>query len=85
MTDATTKTTPELEAPTPRRVLHPTLEKMEQEKVQPSIPLSRSFYQNLYELASRSPGAAISSICALFITLILAITLPLFFSRPSSC
>jgi hypothetical protein len=37
---------------------------------------SKSFYQTLLTVAERSPGATVSSICALFITIILAIIVP---------
>lgn len=42
----------------------------------PNLPVSKS----LLEIASRSPTAAISSIAALFITIILSIVIPLMFT-----
>ena len=41
-----------------------------------SLHPSKSFYERLYDFASKSPGATVSSICALFITIILAVTVP---------
>ena len=41
-----------------------------------SLHPSKSFYERLYDFASKSPGATVSSICALFITVILAVTVP---------
>ena len=37
---------------------------------------SPSFYQRIMHIAEQSPGVAISSVCALFITIILAIVVP---------
>ena len=51
-------------------------EAMDIENSSVNLPKSKSFYERIYELASKSPGAAISSICALFITIILAILVP---------
>lgn len=53
---------------------------VELENSNPQIKLSKSFYQSLYDIASKSPAAAISSICALFITVILAIVIPVLFA-----
>lgn len=41
-----------------------------------NLPHSKTFYERIYEMAAKSPGATISSICALFITIILAIVVP---------
>ena len=54
------------------------------EEEQPKQTLSPT--RSLYELAMRSPGAAISSIAALFIVIILCITIPsLFATHTISC
>ena len=42
----------------------------------PNIKVSKSVFNSMYELASKSPAAAISSICALFIVIILSIIIP---------
>lgn len=39
-----------------------------------------SYSRSLYNLAAKSPAAAISSIAALFIVIILSITIPVMFS-----
>lgn len=41
-----------------------------------NLPHSKTFYERIYEMATKSPGATISSICALFITVTLAIVIP---------
>ncbi len=41
-----------------------------------NLPHSKTFYERIYEMATKSPGATVSSICALFITIILAVTIP---------
>lgn len=51
-------------------------EKVVRLNLNPSLPVSKS----LLEIASRSPTAAISSVAALFITIILSIVIPLMFS-----
>lgn len=50
--------------------------KMEIENTNVTLHQSKSFYERLYDFASKSPGATISSVCALFITIILAVTIP---------
>lgn len=47
----------------------------------PTIKLTKS----LYEMISKSPGTAISSIAALFIVIILAITIPSIFASSQTC
>ena len=44
--------------------------------INPSLPVSKS----LLEIAARSPTAAISSVAALFIVVILSIVIPVMFS-----
>ena len=57
---------------------------LEEEQVQPRQSLSPT--RSLYELALKSPAAAISSIAALFIVIILCITIPsLFATHTISC
>jgi len=58
---------------------------IELENLNPTVHVSKSFYERIYEQASESPFGAISSICALFIVIILAITIPLLFQNNSSC
>lgn len=43
------------------------------------LSLSQSVYGKLNEMFEKSPTAMISSICALFIVIILSLTLPLYF------
>ena len=45
----------------------------------PKMTTSKSFYERLNETMSKSPTTVITSICALFIVLILSLTLPLYF------
>ena len=47
----------------------------------PKMSISRSFY----ELITKSPMGAISSIAALFIVIILSITIPILFTPKSNC
>lgn len=51
------------------------------ENKKPTITLTKS----LYEMISKSPGTAISSIAALFIVIILAIVIPTLFVNKQSC
>ena len=43
------------------------------------LPITKSFYDKLNEMMNKSPTVAISSICALFIVIVLSLTLPLYF------
>ena len=52
--------------------------------VRASLPVSPSFYEKLNNLMNKSPTAVISSVCALFIVLILSLTIPLYFPTKSS-
>ena len=45
----------------------------------PKIVTTKSFYEKLNEQMNKSPATVITSICALFIVLILSLTLPLYF------
>lgn len=45
----------------------------------PKLPVTKSFYERLNETMSKSPTTVITSISALFIVLILSLTLPLYF------
>lgn len=49
---------------------------LEVENASVNLPHSKTFYERIYEMATKSPGATVSSICALFITIILAVTIP---------
>lgn len=49
-------------------------------KIQPS----KSVYERMNEYLSKSPTTMITSICALFIVLILSLTIPLYFSPTTS-
>ena len=46
----------------------------------PTIHISKSVYEKLFELVQKSPAAAITSICVLFIVVILSIVIPTMFS-----
>lgn len=50
----------------------------------PKISLSQSVYTKLNEMMKQSPTTVISSVCALFIVIILSITIPLLFPSLSS-
>ena len=70
-----------------RSVFHIILHKfvrMSELPVRANIPVSPSFYDKLNNLMNKSPTAVISSICALFIVLILSLTLPLYFPTKTS-
>lgn len=45
----------------------------------PTLKPSKSFYEKIGDLMGRSPATIISSICALFIVIILSIILPMYF------
>ena len=47
----------------------------------PKIVTTKSFYEKLNEQMNKSPATVITSICALFIVLILSLTLPLYFPQ----
>lgn len=58
----------------------------ELENLSPTIHTSKTFYEKLFEMANKSPFGAISSICALFIVIILSITVSLLFTNnKTSC
>lgn len=50
----------------------------------PKISLSHSVYEKLNEAMHKSPTTVITSICALFIVIILSITIPLLFPSKDS-
>lgn len=52
---------------------------LQTENNNPKISVSPSFYQKLNEAMKQSPGTVISSVCALFIVIILSITIPFLF------
>ena len=43
------------------------------------MPISKSFYEKMNDYMQKSPTAVITSVCALFIVLILSLTIPLYF------
>lgn len=55
------------------------------ENLSPTIHQSKSVYQKMFELIQKSPMGAITSICALFITIILSLTVTFLFTNKNSC
>lgn len=51
------------------------------------LKMSKSFYEKINEMLNKSPTTVITSICALFIVIILSLTLPLYFplNNSSTC
>lgn len=48
------------------------------------LKMSKSFYEKINEMLNKSPTTVITSICALFIVIILSLTLPLYFPLNTS-
>lgn len=48
------------------------------------MSLSKSVYEKLDQLMNKSPTTVITSICALFIVIVLSLTIPLYFPSKSS-
>ena len=70
-TTTTTTTTTSTDNISKKEIKTPDLENQT-----PNIKVSKSVFNSMYELAQKSPLATISSICALFIVIILSIIIP---------
>ena len=50
----------------------------------PTISLTKSVYEKLNEMMQKSPSTVITSVCALFIVIVLSLTIPLYFPTKNS-
>lgn len=54
------------------------------ENADPTLRVSKSFYEKLHDALEKSPTTVITSVCALFMVLILSAIIPLYFPAKSS-